>query len=133
MKTIAISGGMDPVHFGHMKLIHEAAQYGKLIVILNTDEWLVRKKGYAFMPWEQRAEVLRGMRGVYKVIKADDKDDTVCKTLAKLKPDYFANGGDRDDRNTPELEVCERLGIKPLFGIGGDKIASSSGLVNAVR
>lgn len=126
---VAVSGGFDPLHNGHVRLIREAAKHGDVIVILNSDEWLKRKKGFAFMSWDQRAEILIAMKGVYAVVKADDEDGTVCKTLEKIKPNFFANGGDRIIGNTPEVETCDIAGIKSLFGIGGEKVASSSELV----
>lgn len=127
---VAISGGFDPIHNGHVRLIKEASKHGAVLVILNSDEWLKRKKGYSFMAWDQRAEILMGMKGIYAVIQADDEDGTVCKTLEGIQVDYFANGGDRANENTPELETCVKLGIKPLFNIGGAKVASSSELVS---
>lgn len=133
MPTIAISGGFDPIHEGHIRLIHDAALVGDVVVILNSDEWLIRKKGYAFQPWLARAYILRAITGVYSVVPVDDSDGTVLKALATLKPDYFANGGDRTAENTPEMVYCLDYGIKPLFGIGGEKVASSSELVGAVR
>jgi cytidyltransferase-like protein len=129
MTIVAISGGFDPLHGGHIDLIEEAAIHGKVVVILNSDEWLIRKKGYAFMDWTQRQKILRSMRDVDNVIPAIDTDGSVCETLLQLRPDYFANGGDRTEANTPELKLCADLGIRPLFGIGGTKSASSSNLV----
>lgn len=128
MSIVAISGGFDPLHFGHIRLIDQAADMGNVVVILNTDEWLMRKKGFIFMPWEHRQEILLAMRNVHNVIIARDDDDSVCETLKYLKPDYFANGGDRTSRNTPEIQLCNDLGIKMLWGVGGKKIASSSAL-----
>jgi len=132
-KTIAVSGGFDPIHAGHVRMILDAATYGDVIVILNTDDWLNRKKGYAFMPWEERAEILRSIRGVVNVVSADDKDDTVCKTLGHLKEDIdldiFANGGDRVLNNTPEMNLCKDIGISLLWNCGGGKIQSSSHLI----
>lgn len=128
-KTVAVSGGFDPVHIGHIRLFEEAAKLGRLVVILNTDEWLKRKKGYAFMSFEERSLILMSIRYVDEVVACTDKDETVCKTLELLKPDIFANGGDRLATNIPEYEVCERLGIEMAFGIGGGKIQSSSTLV----
>jgi len=133
ISTIAVSGGFDPIHKGHVQMIREAAEYGKVIVILNSDEWLVRKKGYKFMSFEERAYIAGSIKGVTVVTNVDDSDGTVCKALEKFKPDYFANGGDRYDTNTPEMEVCDRLGIKMLWNIGGGKTQSSSELVNSVR
>lgn len=126
---VAISGGADPFHCGHLDLIEDAARYGKVIFILNSDDWLQRKKGYKFMPWNKRARILKALKDVDSVIAVDDSDGTVCKALLELMPDYFANGGDRKPGNTPEVELCEKLGIQLLWNIGGEKTDSSSSLV----
>jgi len=128
-KTVAVSGGFDPVHIGHIRMFRDAARLGKLAVILNTDDFLIRKKGYVFMPFEERKEVLESIKYVDRVVTSIDKDDSVCKTLAMLKPDVFANGGDRRDTSEiRESEICEQLGIEMVFGIGGSKVQSSSKL-----
>lgn len=132
-KTIAVSGGFDPLHVGHVRLFKEAAKFGNLIVIINSDDWLMRKKGYVFMPWEQRAEIISSLGCVHSVASVDDSDGTVCEALDRLRPTYFANGGDRTNQNTPELKLCVDIGINPVFGVGGEKVASSSELVNAAR
>lgn len=128
-KIICVSGGFDPLHSGHIQYIQDAANYGDAVVILNSDAWLERKKGKAFMPWEQRAEILRAIKGVTAVVPVDDADGTVCKALKQLRPHYFAKGGDRTAENTPELALCCELGIKPVFGVGGSKMNSSSALL----
>lgn len=122
----------DPAHVGHLSYLKSAKKLGdKLVVILNTDEFLERKKGYAFMPFEERKEILLGLECVDEVIKCIDEDQTVCKTLEMLKPDIFAKGGDRTAGNIPEYDVCEANGIEMVFGVGGsDKPQSSSWLVN---
>ena len=126
-----VSGGFDPVHVGHVRMIKEAAEWGDVIVVINSDDWLLRKKGYVFMPWKERAEIIRSIEGVLKVTGVDDTDGTVCTALGYHQPDAFANGGDRKKENTPEMEVCDDLGIQMLWGIGGkDKPQSSSWLVN---
>lgn len=130
---VCVSGGADPVHPGHTRMIEEAAKHGQVIFILNSDTWLERKKGYKFMNWLTRCEVIKALKYVVAVSSVEDSDDTVCEALKRIRPDYFANGGDRNDTNTPEKELCEKLGIKMLWGIGGDKIASSSEFVNAIR
>ena len=132
-ETVAVSGGMDPVHKGHVRMIQEAAQFGDVIVILNSDEWLMRKKGFVFMSWEERAEILSAIKGVTKVVPVDDSDGSVCEALRREKPTYFANGGDRTDKNTPEMDVCVDLGISMLWGVGGGKIQSSSDLVAKLK
>ena len=128
-KTVMVSGGFDPMHGGHMQMIRDAAKYGSVIVVANSDDWLMRKKGYIFMSWEERAMILREIKGVALVVAVDDSDNTVCNAIRMIRPDYFANGGDRGKSNTPEQEVCHELGIDMLWGIGGDyKFNSSSDL-----
>lgn len=133
MTTVCISGGFDPLHVGHVRLIHDAALVGDVVVILNSDDWLKRKKGYVFMDWLARAYILKAITGVKSVEAVDDSDGTVVEALARIRPDYFANGGDRQPENTPELALCLDYGIKPLWGIGGQKVASSSDLVRTAH
>ena len=123
---VAISGGFDPVHWGHVKMIADAARHGPVMVIVNSDDWLKRKKGYVFMPWKERAYIL-------VVTAVDDSDGTVCEALIRHRPSFFANGGDRKQENTPEMEICEDLGIHMLWNVGGHKIQSSSDLVESTK
>jgi D-beta-D-heptose 7-phosphate kinase/D-beta-D-heptose 1-phosphate adenosyltransferase len=132
-ETVAVSGGFDCLHRGHVRMIQEASQFGEVVIILNSDAWLMRKKGYVFMPWEERKEILEAIKGVKKVVPVDDTDGTVCEALGREKPTYFANGGDRSDKNTPELTVCKDNNITMIWGIGGGKIQSSSELVSRLR
>lgn len=132
MTIVAISGGFDPLHRGHVRMIEDAALFGRVHVYLNKDEWLIRKKGYVFMPWEDRAAILMAMKGVELVVPVIDTDDTVCETIKTFKPDIFANGGDREPGNTPELKVCNDLKIRTIFSVGGRKIQSSSELVKRI-
>lgn len=127
--TVCVSGGFDPVHIGHLRMIREASKFGHVIVIVNSDEWLMRKKGYIFMPFEERCEIIQGFTATGTTTFVDDSDGTVCEALRRIKPDYFANGGDRKINNTPEMDVCEKLDIEMLWGVGGGKIQSSSTLV----
>ncbi|HEY4508273.1 MAG TPA: adenylyltransferase/cytidyltransferase family protein [Candidatus Paceibacterota bacterium] len=144
---IAVSGGFDPLHVGHARLFNEAKKLGdELIVILNNDNWLHTKKGYSFMPEKERKELIEGLRAVDRVVltshKKGDTDRSICRELRKLKPDIFANGGDRDNRDAkkkssslnPEAVLCEQLGIRTVFNVGkGGKVRSSSELVNQFR
>lgn len=133
-KIVAVSGGFDPVHIGHLRMFREARKLGgRLVVILNNDNWLRAKKGYSFMGEDERAEIISEMRCVDDVIitghENDCKDMSVCEVLENLMPDIFANGGDRKADNIPEYELCERLGIEMAFNVGGEKARSSSELV----
>jgi D-beta-D-heptose 7-phosphate kinase/D-beta-D-heptose 1-phosphate adenosyltransferase len=132
-KTICLSGGMDPIHIGHVRMILNAAKYGDVIVILNSDDWLLRKKGYCFMPFEERKEILLSIKGVIEVSSVNDDDGTVCEALKRIKPNYFGNGGDRRQDNTPEGDICRELGIEMIWNLGGEKIQSSSELVKNTK
>lgn len=137
-KTVAISGGFDPIHSGHINLMQEAKTLGdRLVVILNNDNWVKTKKGYVFMPEEERRAILKAIKYVDEVIltahPALPQDMSVCQELEKLHPDIFANGGDRKADNIPEYELCGRLGIKMVFNVGGGKTQSSSELINRVK
>jgi cytidyltransferase-like protein len=127
--TICVSGGFDPVHIGHLRMMQEASKYGNVIAVVNSDAWLMKKKGYIFMPFKERCEIIEGFTGVTSTSYVDDVDGTVCEALQRLKPDYFANGGDRKTTNTPEMDLCNKLGIELLWNIGGGKIQSSTALV----
>lgn len=129
-KIICVSGGFSIIHEGHIQYIKDAANYGNVVVILNSDAWLARKMGKVPMSWEQRAEILLAIKGVTAVVPVDDADGTVCAALKQLRPHYFAKGGDRTAENTPELALCCELGIKPVFGVGGSKVNSSSKLLD---
>tara|TARA_R110000823_G_scaffold180178_1_gene312511 strand:+ start:75 stop:491 length:417 start_codon:yes stop_codon:yes gene_type:complete len=121
-----VSGGFDPVHIGHIRMIVEASEHGDVIVVANSDDWLFRKKGFVFMEFGERAEILASIKGVVKVSGVDDSDNTVCEAIHRLKPDYFANGGDRGRNNTPEQTLCDEIGVEMLWGIGGENKANSS-------
>ena len=129
-KLIAVSGGFDPIHKGHIRMIHEAAKLGDVVVILNEPDWLLRKKDYKFMDFAERSYIAGSIKGVVITSGVDDSDGTVCEALRRIKPDAFANGGDRYNTNTPEMDVCKELGIEMLWNIGGEKEQSSSNLVD---
>lgn len=132
---VAVSGGFDPIHIGHVRMFNEAKKLGtKLVVILNNDNWLMKKKGFVFMPQAERKEVIEGLRAVDKVILTDHgqnpEDMSVSVSLAKVKPHIFANGGDRKKDNVPEDAVCEKIKCEMAFAVGrGGKVQSSSWLV----
>ena len=144
LRVVAVSGGFDPLHIGHVRYLQEARALGdSLVVILNSDDWLRSKKGFVFMPQDEREEMLRSFDFVDEVIitghtNGDYSDPiyrSVCRELEVLKPDVFANGGDRTADEIPEVAVCRTHGIEMVFGVGrGGKVQSSSSMVgNAVR
>ena len=130
--TVAVSGGFDPLHVGHVRLFQEAKKLGdRLVVILNNDNWLKKKKGYVFMRESERKEVIAALAVVDEVIvtghRPNQEDMSVCAELKKLQPHIFANGGDRTVGNILEVAVCDRLKCKMLFNVGqGGKMQSSS-------
>lgn len=134
--VVAVSGGFDPLHVGHVRHFKEARALGdELVVFLQTDKWLENKKGYVFMPYKERKEIVQAIKYVDRIVKVIDKDTTVAKTLAKVKPKVFAKGGDRTEKNMPqkELDVCKKNGIIIVYNVGGRKVQSSSWLVDEVK
>lgn len=143
---VAVSGGFDPIHPGHIRLFKEAKALGDmLVVILNNDNWLLKKKKFNFMAQKERKEVIEAIKYVDEVIiskhKHDPEDMSVSEELRTIKPHIFANGGDRnpaDARNKSsslnrDLAVCQRYNIKMIYNVGaGGKIQSSSSLVDKV-
>lgn len=134
-KIVTTSGGFDPIHIGHIRCIQEAAAmappYGVLIVIVNGDGFLTRKKGKPFMSHQERMEIVDSLRGVDYVVGWDDGSQFVTGALELIRPDVFAKGGDRSEAaKVPEFELCQQMGCKVVFGVGGkDKIQSSSNLI----
>lgn len=126
-----VSGGWDPVHIGHVRLFQEAKKLGtKLIVVLNCDAWLIRKKGKAFMAQDERAELIRGFECVDEVFILESDRNDVVEAIQKFRPHIFANGGDRkEEKDIPEAEICKKLGVEMVFNVGGGKIRSSSELL----
>jgi D-beta-D-heptose 7-phosphate kinase/D-beta-D-heptose 1-phosphate adenosyltransferase len=117
---ILISGAFDPLHIGHILLLKEAAEYGDVVVALNSDEWIIKKKGYILAPFEIRQELVKSVPYVSEVVGFDDYDGTACSALETVKPDFFGNGGGRSAFNTPkkEAELCEKLNIVPVWNLG---------------
>ena len=131
MKVVIVSGGFDPIHSGHISYINAASSLGdKLIVALNSDDWLINKKGKFFMPFNERKNIIENLKKVDSVIDfEDDENDSAINALLKVKNMYpdaniiFANGGDRNKDNIPEMSMSE---IEFKFGVGGDNKKNSS-------
>jgi glycerol-3-phosphate cytidylyltransferase-like family protein len=117
---IALSGGFNPARKNHVAMILDASKIGDVVILLNSDEWCTRHSwnNQLFSKYENREAILRLIPGVVDVIPADDTDDTVCKTLRELKPDFFGNGGSRNMSNTPEVQLCKELGIGMMWYLG---------------
>ena len=133
--VVVVSGGFDPLHVGHVRMFEKAKKLGdELVVILNNDNWICKKKGHVFMPQKERKELIEALRCVDRVVLTThppkSKDMSVCAALKKIKPDIFANGGDRTRKNIPEVPLCKAMGCKMVFNIGqGGKVQSSSWLL----
>ncbi len=131
-KIILVSGGFDPIHSGHIKLINNAAEYGDVVVLLNSDKWLRQKKGKEFLPFKERKIIMSALKKVIDVIEFNDDDKTCIDGIKKAKKLFknriikFANGGDRNNETTPEIEFCNQNGIEMLWGIGGNEKSNSS-------
>ena len=130
MKVVLITGGFDPIHSGHISYIKAAKQLGNLLIVgINSDAWLERKKGRAFMPASERRAIIENLYQVHKVIEFDDSDGTAIDAINKVKALYsrakivFANGGDRTENNIPEMVVDD---VEFVFGVGGENKANSS-------
>ena len=130
MKIVIVSGGFDPLHSGHLSYIKESSKLGeKLIVCLNSDDWLVRKKGNFFLPFSERKIILESLSFVDEVISFDDSDGSCIKGIQNIKIKHpndelvFSNGGDRDKNNIPEKKVKN---IKLIYGVGGKTKKNSS-------
>ena len=129
---VLISGGFDPIHSGHIALIQEAAKFGDVIVLLNSDEWLRNKKGKEFLTYKERAIIMNSIKNVIDVISFDDSDTTCIDGIRKAINKYpnrklkFANGGDRHKKSTPETKFCEKNKVETLWEIGGNNKKNSS-------
>jgi len=135
MKVVVVSGGFDPIHSGHIEYFKAAKSIGdKLIVAVNSDEWLINKKGKYFMPFNERATIIQNLKMVDEVLDFDDDQQGSCSNaLEKVKNLYpkdeiiFCNGGDRNKDNIPEMKVKN---ITFKFGVGGrNKMNSSSAIL----
>ena len=127
MVTVAVSGYFVYPHVGHIRLFESAKKLGdKLVVIVNNDKQQTMKYGKVIVPEENRMEVVKALRAVDEVVLSVDDDRTICKTLELIKPDIFANGGDRHQGEIPESVVCKKYGIKMADDVGGGKADATS-------
>lgn len=132
-KVVVASGYFDPIHYGHVEYLQRSKAAGDvLVVIVNSDQQAIAKKGKPFMPAAERVKLVRSLACVDVALEAIDADRTVCRTLRSLHPDIFTNGGDQNNDTIPEAEVCRELDIQMLDGLG-DKIQSSSSLIARSR
>lgn len=140
MSTVVVASGyFDPLHVGHIEYLKKAKEVGDyLVVIVNNDAQAKLKKGYSFMPEQDRVEIIKSLGCVDSVILSKDKDESIKNTLTEVKKDHewgtviFAKGGDRRIQEIPEADVCRKLGIYILEGLG-DKVRSSSELVKRIK
>lgn len=131
-KVVCTSLPGDPLHIGHIRLLQASQSFGRLVVVVNSDRFLIQKKGYAFMPLKERMELIAAIEGVRHVVPWDDGTQTVVGALELLRPETFTKGGDRTPETMAgeEVEACERIRCKIEYGVGGlDKPQSSSQLV----
>lgn len=131
-KIVLITGGFDPLHSGHIAYFKAAKALGDILVVgVNSDAWLTRKKGAPFMPYMERASIVRNIVGVDFVIDFNDDDGSARHAIKMVRQSYpqdkiiFANGGDRTNTNSPEMDVVDD-NIEFAFGIGGFNKANSS-------
>jgi|TARA_B100001093_G_scaffold324120_1_gene309252 cytidyltransferase-like protein len=128
LTTVAVSGYFDPIHVGHLEYLQLAKKLGdNLIVIINNNLQAELKKGSTFMDEKDRMEIVAALRCVDEVFLSIDTDKSVCKSLEHIKPDIFANGGDRSLDEIPETAIMKKYNIKMVDGLGS-KIRSSSDL-----
>jgi len=132
---ILISGGFDPIHSGHIEMIKEASSFGDVVVLLNSDNWLINKKGKFFLPYDERSTIMFSIKNIIDVIDFNDDDKTCIDGIQKAIKKYnnriikFANGGDRNNNTTPEIDFCKKNNIETLWGIGGNYKKNSSSLI----
>jgi len=132
MKVVVVTGGFDPLHSGHIQLINAARNLGDILIVgLNSDDWLTRKKGKPFLPFSERSKIISNLVDVNKIICFDDGNNTARDAIDKVRKMYnngeiiiFANGGDRTSDNIPEMEGNDDIVFE--FGVGGDYKKNSS-------
>ena len=132
MKIVLVTGGFDPIHSGHISYFKAARILGDMLIVgLNSDEWLERKKGRAFMPWNERLCIINNLSMIDEVYTFNDEDDSARHFIQQVRAHYptaeiiFANGGDRTAKNIPEMDVVDP-NLRFEFGVGGDDKKNSS-------
>ena len=136
MKIVLVTGGFDPLHSGHIEYFESAKKLGDMLIVgLNTDDWLIRKKGRPFMDEYERCRIIESLKVVDKVVCYPDADGSSKNTITGVRAMYpdatiiFANGGDRTKENIPEINVADNK-LEVVFGVGGEnKVNSSSWLL----
>ena len=130
---VSTSGGFDPLHVGHLRCLQQASTLGAtMLVIVNGDGYLKRKKGYAFMPLEERAEILDALGCIDYVIPFESQEDSVSPAIEIIRPQIFAKGVSLPSpRALAEWEICRKVGCEVVLDVGGPKIRSSSDLVRS--
>jgi len=137
-KIYMTSGGFDPLHIGHLKCIQGTAfmakkNNGKVVILVNGDQFLINKKGKPFMKADERCAIISALKGVDMVVEWYDGTQTVTKAIEFFRPNYFTKGGDRDNPQViPEWDTCKEVGCKVIMKVGGEKIQSSSSLLKDV-
>ncbi len=135
--VVLLSGGFDPVHIGHVKMVQAASKIGEVVVVgVNSDSWLARKKGQPFMLFDERLYIMQEIKGTTYAVGFDDSDNTACDLIKTAREKYgpdisiaFANGGDRVRDNIPEVQTCLDNNVTMVWNVGGGKIQSSSDLI----
>lgn len=131
MIKVCTSGHFNPVHIGHITLFREAKRLGDyLVVIVNNDYQVTLKGSKPFMDEKERCAIIKALKYVDEVVLSIDRDKSIKKTLAMIRPNIFAKGGDSTPENVPEIDVCRKHDIEIVYGVGGGKIQSSSWLKN---
>lgn len=137
MKVVLVTGGFDPIHSGHINYFRKAKQLGDVLIVgINSDLWLSRKKGKSFMPWSERSEIVRSIKYVTNILDFNDNDNSAKDAIRKTRLLWptatiiFANGGDRTKENIPEMEYKDD-NLEFVFGVGGEyKMNSSSWILH---
>jgi len=135
--VVLLSGGFDPVHIGHVKMVEASAEIGKIVVVgVNSDSWLTRKKGKPFMSFDERLYIMSSLKDTTYAVGFDDTDNSACDLIRTAREKYgqdvsiaFANGGDRARDNIPEVQACIDSNVEMVWNVGGGKIQSSSDLI----